>query len=93
MPDWPGVGRSGYIPLDQLTGNLLINLPFKFTYYEQRFTMIDPNNTGQYDKNRELYKKYTASEKNIFISPEIAAKARVTRSWGAKFLSHCAQNL
>lgn len=63
------------VPLEQLTGNLSINLRFEFTHYEQRFTMIDPNNIGQYDKNSDLYKKYTASEKNIFISPEIAAKA------------------
>ncbi|MFH1009235.1 MAG: hypothetical protein V1800_17300 [Candidatus Latescibacterota bacterium] len=37
--------------------------------------MIDPNNVGVYDKNSELYIKYTASDKNISISPEIATKA------------------
>ena len=64
------------VPLEQLAGNLQLALQFKFTHSEQRFTMIDPNNVGTYDKNSELYKKYTASGKNILITPEIAAKAR-----------------
>jgi len=64
------------VPLEQLIGNLQISYQFKFTHFEQRFTMIDPSNVGVYDKNSELYKKYTASGKNILITPEIAAKAR-----------------
>src|SRR5262245_65431313 len=24
VPDWPGVGRSGYIPLDDLTGDVVV---------------------------------------------------------------------
>lgn len=64
------------IPLDQLNGNLRLSYQFRFTHFEQRFTMIDPDNVGVYDKNSELYKKYTASSKNTSITPEIAAKAR-----------------
>jgi len=63
------------VPLDGLTGSLRMEFKFKFKHFEQRFTMIDPNNVGTYDKNSDLYKKYTASSANVFISPEIAAKA------------------
>ena len=64
------------VPLDGLTGSLRIEVKFKFKHWEQRFTMIDPDNVGSYDKESDLYKEFTASKGNIFISPEIAAKAR-----------------
>jgi transglutaminase-like putative cysteine protease len=64
------------VPLEQLTGNLQASYHFQFTHFEQRFTMINPDNVGSYDRNSELYKKYTAPGKNIVITPEIAAKAR-----------------
>jgi transglutaminase-like putative cysteine protease len=64
------------IPLEQLAGNLQATYSFSFTHFEQRFTMINPDNVGSYDRNSELYRKYTAQGKNIAITPEIAAKAR-----------------
>ena len=63
------------VPLDGLTGSLRMEFKFKFKHWEQRFTMIDPGNIGPYDKESALYKEFTASKGNIFISPEIAAKA------------------
>jgi transglutaminase-like putative cysteine protease len=64
------------VPLDGLTGSVRMEIKFNFKHWEQRFTMIDPNNVGTYDKNSELYREFTTSRGNIFISPEIAAKAR-----------------
>ncbi|OPY67879.1 MAG: Transglutaminase-like superfamily protein [Syntrophorhabdaceae bacterium PtaU1.Bin034] len=64
------------VPLGGLSSDLSIEVQFRFTHYEQRFTMIDPANVGTYDKNSNLYLLYTASRENTFISPEIAAKAR-----------------
>ncbi len=64
------------VPLDDLTGDLRIEVRFRFRRYVQRFTMIDPDNVGTYDKDSALYREFTASAKNIFISPEIEAKAR-----------------
>lgn len=64
------------VQLPQLSGNLRLSYDFSFTHFEQRFTMIDPDNVGSYDTNSELYKKYTASGRNIAITPAITAKAR-----------------
>ena len=64
------------VPLASLAHAIAVEVKFQFKHFEQRFTMIDPANVGTYDKGSELYLKYTASGKNIFISPEIAAKAR-----------------
>jgi hypothetical protein len=64
------------IPLENLTGDLQIEIKFRFKHFEQRFTMINPDQVGTYDKGSALYKEYTASAKNIFINSEIAAFAR-----------------
>jgi len=64
------------VPLGGLSGDLNITIRFKFKHYEQRFTMIDPNNVGDYDKSSDLYREFTASRKNIRITPEISDKAR-----------------
>jgi hypothetical protein len=64
------------VPLAGLSGDLHIEIRFEFKRYEQRFTMIDPDNVGAYDTSSALYREYTASRKNIFITPEIADKAR-----------------
>ena len=64
------------VPLAGLSGDLHIEIRFEFKRYEQRFTIIDPENVGAHDTSSALYREYTASRKNIFITPEIADKAR-----------------
>ncbi|UCG94552.1 MAG: transglutaminase domain-containing protein [Candidatus Aerophobus sp.] len=63
------------IPLEQLKEDLNIRLQFIFSHYEQRF-IIDPENAGEYDKESDLYKKYTRSYGNTTITPEIREKAQ-----------------
>lgn len=62
------------IPLEKLKGDLNIKVTFSFKHYEQYFK-INPENVGVYDTNLHTYKKYTSSDKNILINPEIKAKA------------------
>lgn len=64
------------VPLDGLSGNVQIEVKFRFRRFVQRFTMIDPSNVGAYDKESALYKEFTSSGKNTFISPEIEARAQ-----------------
>lgn len=63
------------VPLEQLRGNLSIEIKYSFSHYEQRFT-IDSANVGTYDKNSDLYQQYTKSGGNIQITPEIQALAQ-----------------
>lgn len=64
------------VPLDELTGDFLnVTARFGYTQYEQRFT-IDPAKVGSYDTSDPEYKQYTASGKNIVITPEMKAKAQ-----------------
>ncbi len=63
------------IPVEELKDDLKIGLKLKFTHYEERFK-VDPNNIGEYDKNSPLYKRYTASEKNIAITSDIRKTAK-----------------
>jgi len=63
------------VPLASLAGNLQIEIKFQFKRYEQRFTMINPAAIGPYDTSSALYRTYTASGRNIFLNPAIAAKA------------------
>ncbi|MBA7496212.1 hypothetical protein ES702_06811 [subsurface metagenome] len=70
------IGRAYLeIPLEQLKEDLNIGLQFIFSHYEQRF-IVDPENVGEYDKESDLYKKYTRSYGNTTITPEIREKAR-----------------
>ena len=63
------------VPLDQVTGDFLnVTARFGYTQYEQRFE-IDPARAGEYDTSDPEYVKYTASGKNIVITPEMKAKA------------------
>ncbi len=64
------------VPLADLLSPLRVDVAFRFRHFEQRFTMIDPDHVGAYDTSSTLYRTYTASAKNIVITPEIAAKAR-----------------
>ena len=63
------------VPLHELAQDLSIKTVFLFKHYEQRF-VIDPRRTGAYDKKSALYKTYTASRGNTFISKGIRAAAR-----------------
>jgi transglutaminase-like putative cysteine protease len=64
------------IPLREVpAGNLTLSTRFRFTGYEQRFS-IDPEEVGAYNTSDPEYIVYTASGKNIVITPEITAKAR-----------------
>ena len=63
------------IPLDTVTGDFLnVTARFRYTQNEVRFT-IDPAKVGTYDTTDPEYKKYTASGKNIVITPAMKAKA------------------
>lgn len=62
------------IPMEELTEDLLIQVQFSFTHYEQRFT-VNPQNIGEYDKASTLYKEYTRSNGNTEITSDIHQKA------------------
>src|SRR5690606_39099912 len=63
------------IPLDTVTGDFLnVTARFRYTQYEVRYT-IDPAKVGNYDTKDLEYQKYTASGKNIVITPAMKAKA------------------
>jgi transglutaminase-like putative cysteine protease len=63
------------IPLESVTGSSLdVSAKFRFTQYEQRFT-IDPAKVGNYNAGDPEYRKYTASSRNIALTPELKAKA------------------
>lgn len=64
------------IPLDSVTGDAItVTARFRYTQYEVRY-VIDPAKVGTYDTADPEYKKYTASGKNIVVSPEMKAKAQ-----------------
>ncbi len=71
-------GDIGYVyyefPLEQVQDSIRIGAKFSYTAYEVRFD-VDPGKVGEYDKNSPLYKRYTASDKNIAITPEIRETA------------------
>ena len=55
--------------------DLNIKLQFFYWHYEQSFD-VDPNKIGDYDREDEMYIKYTSSRENTLITPEIEAKAK-----------------
>lgn len=64
------------IPLESVTGSPLnVTAKFRFTSYEQRFS-IDPATVGRYNTSDPEYQKYTASGKSIALTPELNQKAR-----------------
>ncbi|MBP1928980.1 transglutaminase-like putative cysteine protease [Methanolinea mesophila] len=64
------------IPLEEVSaGDLTVSTRFRFTEYEQRFT-IDRAKAGVYNTSDPLYIAYTSPGDNIVITPEMAAKAR-----------------
>ena len=63
------------IPLAKMTSSYInITADYQFTAYERRFT-IEPDLVGPYDKTSELYTRYTASQPNIELTPEVSALA------------------
>jgi len=58
------------VPLDEQKEDLSIELAYSFTHYQQNF-IVDPKKVGKYDKNSELYKKYTLSSGNTIITGDI----------------------
>lgn len=72
-------GDIGYvyfeIPLEEIEDSLRFGESFRMTRYEERFD-VDPDMVGEYDINAPLYKRYTASDKNIAITPAIKETAR-----------------
>ncbi|MCD6329525.1 MAG: transglutaminase domain-containing protein [Candidatus Cloacimonetes bacterium] len=72
-------GDIGYVyyefPLEEIQDSIRIGAKFSYTSYEVRFN-VHPEKVGEYDKTSLLYKQYTASDKNIAITPEIIRTAR-----------------
>lgn len=62
------------VPMEELMDDLLIQVKFTFTHYEQRFT-VDPDNVGEYDEDSDLFQKYTQSYGNTEITSDIRKMA------------------
>ena len=62
------------VPLEQLTGDLNVSVQFQFTHYQENF-QVDTGNVGTYDKTSTLYKLYTRSYGNTYISEDIRQTA------------------
>ena len=63
------------VPLEELKGDLAIEVKSAFTHYRQR-CIIDPEKVGEYDRDSSLYKSYTSSRGTTRITPAIMKKAR-----------------
>lgn len=63
------------IPLEALKGDLHVSVAYLFTRYEQFFS-VDTANTGVYDRDSDLYKRYTRSDRNVTVTSEIRNKAQ-----------------
>jgi transglutaminase-like putative cysteine protease len=72
-------GDIGYVyyefPLEEIQDSIRIGARFSYTSHEVWFN-VDPEKVGEYDKKSALYKRYTSSDKNIAITPEIRETAR-----------------
>jgi len=73
-------GNIGYvyfeIPLEEVTDSVKIGEKFQMTCYEVRYD-VDPACVGKYDKSSYLYRQYTASDRNIALTPEIKKTAKM----------------
>jgi len=58
------------VPLEEEKEDLSIEFSYTFTHYKQNF-IVDPEKVGEYDKNSELYKRYTLSSGNTVITEDI----------------------
>ena len=75
------------VPLAELTQDLTIVIRFSFDHYEQWF-QVDPERVGEYDRQSDLYRQYTASYGNIAVTDEIRRTAQTvigneTNPWRA----------
>ncbi len=75
------------VPLAELTQDLIIVIRFSFDHYEQWF-QVDPARVGEYDRQSDLYRQYTASHGNIAVTDEIHRTAQTvigneTNPWRA----------
>lgn len=63
------------IPLEEATGPFVnLSVQYRFVQHEQRF-VVDPATVLPYDTGSPEYRKYTASSRNVAVTPEITAKA------------------
>ncbi|MFA5113896.1 MAG: transglutaminase-like domain-containing protein [Candidatus Margulisiibacteriota bacterium] len=63
------------VPLDTLKNDLKIEARYEFRHFAQRFK-IDPAKVGSYDRNSQLYRRYTRSARNIIFDAGIRDTAR-----------------
>ena len=64
------------VPLAELTGpSLNVSARFSFVQHEQRY-MVDPAKVKPYNTSDPLYRNYTASTRNIAVTPEMKKKAQ-----------------
>lgn len=63
------------VPLEELAGDLSIEVKFQFTHYQENFK-VEPENVGEYDRSSALYREYTRSYGNIYISDDIRSTAK-----------------
>ena len=71
------IGLSYFeVPLDKLNSDLNYRIEFDFDHYWQNFSGVVASSVGEYDKGSSLYKEYTASKGNIYISGDITSTAR-----------------
>lgn len=62
------------IPLPLEKDVVEIEIKYLFSQYTVRFA-VDPEKVGSYDRGSELYRRYTRSEGNCTVTPEIRALA------------------
>ncbi len=63
------------IPLKELSGDLDLRILFTFRHWERR-SRVDPDRVGAYDRESDLYRRYTAPGLHTPLTPEIVARAR-----------------
>ena len=63
------------IPVEEIKKDLKIDVDFEFRHFRQGFA-IDPNKIGEYDRESDLYKRYTRSYKNTVVNDEIRQQAK-----------------
>ncbi len=63
------------VPLENLTGDLVIDVTYAYTVYQKHFD-VDPLTLGDYNRTSADYIRYTTSQESIRITPEIMAEAQ-----------------
>jgi pimeloyl-ACP methyl ester carboxylesterase len=88
LPDWPGVGRSGYIPLDKLTGEVVVEgLGKVLASLDQPAIIMTHSMSGAYGwKLLENYGEFIV--KVVAVAPSTAMTAEPSSS-SPQLLSGC----